>query len=192
VANSKQSGVNHILGRMGVRLWGLFVLTALLSVGIVILMIVLSIKIIEQPTVDAYTQIDTVITAGVILILVSAAAIALTGFYISRRIMRPIASLRQGAAQLAAGKFDSRIEDVKTRDELEFLADEFNDLASKLQVVQTSTTEAVREREEQIRSFAYGNTSLENSSITMADIEEAMTAMGEFGNRSFPEDATRL
>ena len=51
---------------------------------------------------------------------------------------------------------------------------------------------SVREREEQIRSFAYGNTSLENSSITMADIEEAMTAMGEFGNRSFPEDATRL
>jgi nitrate/nitrite-specific signal transduction histidine kinase len=152
VANLKQLDLNHILGRMGVRLWALFVLGTLLSVGIVILMIIVSVKIVEQPTTDTYAQIDGVIAAGAILMLVSAAAIVFTGFYISRRIMRPIAILRQGAAQLAAGKFDSRIEGVKTGDELEFLADEFNDLATKLQMAQTSITEAVREREEQYQS----------------------------------------
>ena len=41
---------------------------------------------------------------------------------------------------------------MKTGDELEILANEFNDLASKLQVVQDSTAEAVREREEQYQS----------------------------------------
>ncbi len=152
MANLQQSGLNHILGRMGVRLWALFVLGGLLSVGIVILMIIVSVKIVEQPTVDTYAQIDSVIAAGAILMLVSAATIVFTGFYIARRIMRPIAILRQGAAQLAAGKFDSRIDGVKTGDELEFLADEFNDLAAKLQVAQTSITEAVREREEQYQS----------------------------------------
>jgi PAS domain S-box-containing protein len=109
-------------------------------------------SIVEQPTSDAFAQINSMILAGVLLTLTSAAAIVFTGLYISRRVMRPIATLRQGAAQLAAGKFDSRIKGVKTGDELEFLADEFNDLASKLQVAQTSTTEAVREREEQYQS----------------------------------------
>jgi PAS domain S-box-containing protein len=108
--------------------------------------------IVEQPTRDALAQVYDVIAAGAILMLISAAAIIITGLYISRRIMRPISTLRQGAAQLAAGKFDSRIQGVKTGDELEYLADEFNDLAAKLQAVQTSTSEAVREREEQYQA----------------------------------------
>ncbi len=144
--------MNRVLGRMGVRLWGLFVLSALLSVGIVILMVVLSVKLVQQPAENANTQIGTFIVIGTVLMLVPAAIIVFTGFYISRRIMRPISILQQGASQLAAGKFDSRITGVKTGDELEILANEFNDLASKLEVVQASTSEAVREREEQYQS----------------------------------------
>lgn len=33
------------------------------------------------------------------------------------------------------------------------------------------------EREAQVRSFAYGNTHIENDSITLADIDEAMTSL---------------
>jgi PAS domain S-box-containing protein len=152
VANSRQSRINRAFGRTGVRLWGLFVAGALLSIATVTLMIILSLNIVEHPTEGSYTQLYIVIAAGMFLMLLSAAAIVFTGIYISRRIMRPITTLRQGAARLAAGNFDSRIEGVETGDELEFLADEFNDLASKLQVAQTSTTEAVREREEQYQS----------------------------------------
>jgi len=166
VANLKQPQVNRILGQTGVRLWGLFLLGALLFMGIVALMIVFSVNAqyqqmldqqralagVAQPANDAFAQVYNVIVVGVILMLICAAAIVITGFYVTRRVMRPIAILRQGAAQLAAGRFDSRITGVKTGDELEFLADEFNDLAAKLQVAQTSTTEAVREREEQYQS----------------------------------------
>ena len=35
------------------------------------------------------------------------------------------------------------------------------------------------EREAQVRSFAYGNTHIENESITKADIEQAMQAERE-------------
>ena len=48
------------------------------------------------------------------------------------------------------------------------------------------------EREEQIRSFAYGNTNLENSSITRADIEDAMNEMVEPTLCSDCDDAIRL
>jgi hypothetical protein len=44
VSISKQSRVNRILGRTGVRLWGLFALGALLSIGIVALLIVFSVN----------------------------------------------------------------------------------------------------------------------------------------------------
>jgi hypothetical protein len=40
---------------------------------------------------------------------------------------------------------------------------------------QHQTTES--EREAQVRSFAYGNTHIENESITKADIEVAMTTL---------------
>jgi hypothetical protein len=33
------------------------------------------------------------------------------------------------------------------------------------------------ERDAQVRSFAYGNTHIENESITKADIEQAMTSL---------------
>ena len=148
MANRKQSQVNSIFGRVGVRLWGLYVLGSLLSIGIVGLMIVL----VLQPASDASAQVNNIVIAGLALIATAVLAIFVTGFYVTRRVMRPLMILRQGAAQLAAGKFDTRITGVNTNDELEFLAAEFNDLAAKLQVAQTSTVEAVREREEQYQT----------------------------------------
>jgi PAS domain S-box-containing protein len=132
---------------MGVRLWGLYILGSLLSIGIVGLMIVL----LQQPASDPSARVNNIVTAGLVLMATAVLTIVVTGFYVTRRVMRPLTILRQGAAQLAAGKFETRIT-VKTNDELEELAAEFNDLASKLQVVQTSTVEAVREREEQYQT----------------------------------------
>jgi PAS domain S-box-containing protein len=142
VAKAKQANVNQILGRTGARLWGLYVLGAALALAMAALMIFFSIN----------GAITNVIITGLVLALILLVTIILSGFYISRRVVHPLATLRHGATQLAAGKFDVRIKGVTTGDDLEFLADEFNDLASKLQVAQTSTTEAVREREEQYQS----------------------------------------
>ena len=147
MASQKQTRVNAIFGRVGVRLWGLYVLGSLLSIGLVGLMIVL----VKQPPGDATAQVNNIVIAGLVLMATAVLAIFVTGFYVTRRVMRPLMILRQGAAQLAAGKFDTRIT-VKTNDELEELAAEFNDLASSLQVAQTSTVEAVREREEQYQA----------------------------------------
>jgi len=57
VSNLKQSRVNRILGRTGVRLWGLFVLGALLSIGIVALMIVFSVNAQYQQTLGQQRQL---------------------------------------------------------------------------------------------------------------------------------------
>jgi PAS domain S-box-containing protein len=108
--------------------------------------------IAEQPTSDAFAQVYGVLAAGIGLMLAAVASVLVTGWYLNRRVDRPLAILRQGASRLALGQFDARITGVKTGDELELIANEFNDMAAKLLVAQTSTVEAVREREEQYQT----------------------------------------
>ena len=51
---------------------------------------------------------------------------------IHRRVVRPVEVLRQGAARLGAGELQYRL-DVQTGDELQALADAFNQMAAQLQ-----------------------------------------------------------
>ncbi len=56
----------------------------------------------------------------------------LAGTVLARRMLIPITALRAGARRLGAGDFSHRIE-VRTRDELEELSDQFNSMAGQLQ-----------------------------------------------------------
>src|SRR5262249_7929804 len=67
--------------------------------------------------------------AGVGLLLAILTLIALS--MIANRLLRPVQQLREGAAQIGAGQLDHRI-NVSTGDELEALADQFNQMAARL------------------------------------------------------------
>src|SRR6516165_5363436 len=56
----------------------------------------------------------------------------LAGLVLARRMVGPIQALRAGAARIGSGDLSQRIS-VKTGDELEALADQFNDMAGRLQ-----------------------------------------------------------
>src|SRR5207244_12122183 len=56
----------------------------------------------------------------------------LAGLVLARRMVGPIQALRTGAARIGSGDLSQRIS-VKTGDELEALADQFNDMAGRLQ-----------------------------------------------------------
>ncbi len=108
--------------------------------------------IVEQPTADAFAETNNFIIAGVGLLLASVLSIFLMGIYISRQVVNPISKLRRGATRLAQGDLAARISGVQTGDELEFLADEFNDMAVKLQGAQGNLAEVARERELQYQA----------------------------------------
>ena len=55
----------------------------------------------------------------------------LSGLFLARRMVVPIQALRAGAARIGWGDLTQRIS-IKTGDELEGLADQFNDMAGKL------------------------------------------------------------
>src|SRR6516162_5569215 len=62
----------------------------------------------------------------------STARASLAGLLLARRMVGPIRALRAGAERIGAGDFAQRIS-IDTGDELEALADQFNEMGSRLQ-----------------------------------------------------------
>jgi methyl-accepting chemotaxis protein len=77
-----------------------------------------------EPLYEAAMRTATVLLGGLVLA-------ALVALFMVRRMVGPIRLLQAGAARIGAGDLDSRI-DVRTGDELESLADQFNIMAGQL------------------------------------------------------------
>src|SRR5262249_50071941 len=68
-------------------------------------------------------------------------------FLVSRRVARPLALLAAGARRAAAGDLDSRLE-LRTGDEMEVLAGDFNDMIEQIRANQRAVEELNRDLEE--------------------------------------------
>jgi class 3 adenylate cyclase/HAMP domain-containing protein len=86
----------------------------------------------EQPTAQALAPIRDQLIRSALLIGLGLVVAILAGTVLARRMLIPITALRAGARRLGAGDFSHRIE-VRTRDELEELSDQFNSMAGQLQ-----------------------------------------------------------
>jgi signal transduction histidine kinase/CheY-like chemotaxis protein len=74
------------------------------------------------------SSVLTVVGIGGLIIIATLAGVA----FIATRLLSPIRQLREGAVRIGSGDLGQRIA-VTTGDELETLADQFNDMAAKLQ-----------------------------------------------------------
>ena len=83
----------------------------------------------EQPTAQALTPIRDQLVRIALLIGLGLVIAIIAGTIMARRMLVPITALHAGARRLGAGDFGHRIE-VKTSDELEELADQFNGMAT--------------------------------------------------------------
>jgi signal transduction histidine kinase len=86
---------------------------------------------VERPVTEAYGPLIASLarTGGILLVacLTAIGAAALLG----RRVLNPIEELRRGAARLEAGDLETKLT-VKTGDEFEELAEDFNRMAARL------------------------------------------------------------
>ena len=69
----------------------------------------------------------------------------LAGMFLAGRMVGPIRALRAGAARIGSGDLGQRIA-IKTGDELEALADQFNDMAGRLQESYAGLEQKVEQR----------------------------------------------
>jgi signal transduction histidine kinase len=87
---------------------------------------------VELPIEEAYAPLYEAIKRSSYLLLGGLTLAFLAGLFLARKMIIPIQQLRLGAAQIGAGNLEQRIS-IKTGDELELLADQFNDMAGRLE-----------------------------------------------------------
>jgi len=100
---------------------------------------------VEQPLAEAFAPLYASLLRTGLLLLAGLVLAVAASLYVARRMVTPIRAIQAGAAQFATGKLDQRIE-VRSGDELEALASEFNDMAKRLQESYASLERKVEER----------------------------------------------
>ena len=115
---------------------------------------------IERPVGEAYAPIYASLLRTSILLLIGLGVALLASFIVARRVVRPLETLRQLVEQIGRGDLNARIE-IKTGDEIEILADEFNRMAANLKEAYTGLEQKVAER---TRELIAVNAKLEGAS----------------------------
>lgn len=87
---------------------------------------------VELPVEEAYAPLFTALQRLAFVLLAASVFAVLAGILLARRMVGPIQALRAGAARFGAGDLGQRIS-IKTGDELESLADQFNEMGARLQ-----------------------------------------------------------
>src|SRR6476619_5958652 len=104
---------------------------------------------VELPLGEAYQPLMASIQRSALVLLAALCLAAVAGIFLARRLVVPIQALRTGAARIGSGDLSQRIE-VKTGDELEALADQFNDMAGRLQESYTGLENKVEQRTQEL------------------------------------------
>ncbi len=88
--------------------------------------------IVEQPLAEAFAPIRASIARTAVLVLLGIGLSVAVSLVLARRVVRPVKVLQSSAGRIAAGDLVHRIA-VDTGDELEELADQFNQMTGALQ-----------------------------------------------------------
>ena len=88
---------------------------------------------VELPADEAYRPLyATIVRTGWLPLLGALGLAFLAGTFLARKMVVPIQALRAGAVRIGSGDLGQRIS-INTGDEIEELADQFNDMARRLQ-----------------------------------------------------------
>jgi HAMP domain-containing protein len=87
---------------------------------------------VELPVKEAYASLYASLQRLAIVLAGASIFAVLAGIFLARRMVGPIQALRAGAERIGGGDFAQRIA-IRTGDELEGLANQFNDMGARLQ-----------------------------------------------------------
>jgi signal transduction histidine kinase len=100
---------------------------------------------VEQPIAEVYARLNASIARTGALLLVGLVISSLAASALARSMVRPIRTLDEGARRIGEGELDQQIV-VRTGDELEGLADQFNRMTAQLRESYAGLEQKVEER----------------------------------------------
>jgi signal transduction histidine kinase len=106
--------------------------------------------VVEQPLIEAFAPLrGSIFRTGLLMLLGVLVSVA-ASLVLARKMARPIQALHTGAARIGAGDLAHQI-DVRTHDELEDLAGEFNRMTARLRESYATLEQRVEERTRELR-----------------------------------------
>ena len=150
---------------------------------------------IEQPVSEVYAALDATILRTVVLIVAGLLFSALAALWLARNMVRPISVLQEGAQRIGAGDLEQKIE-IRTGDELEALAGQFNRMTEQLRESYAGLERKVEERTAELQETLNQQTAtseiLKVISSSTTDTQPVFDAIVQSGLKLFPDAAVAV
>jgi signal transduction histidine kinase len=126
---------------------------------------------VDLPLAEALQPVYAVLRRSVIVLSGGLLLAALAGVWLARRMVVPIRILTDGAVRIGGGDLDHRIE-IHSRDEVQTLADSFNDMGGRLKESYRELSEAIS----QLRALIDVSQAINSTPLGLQALLEAILA----------------